>query len=438
MAPDPERQARQLWQRLAPQRWPLPPAALPPGSALVGGAVRDGLLDRLGPHPDLDLVVPGDAVALARQLRRRFGGSCVVLDAERSIARLVIEGWTIDLARCAGDDLSSDLQRRDYSINALALPLAGDAPLLDPGGGLADLAAGRLRALAEANLLDDPLRLLRGLRLACELGFTIEPLTLSWIETHHQRLGVVAGERVLAELERLAAAPAGDRGLSATLRAGLLAPWAGSGASPAALACLDGLDAGGARKRGLDAAEIATALPLARLAAVLSGEALARLHASRRLQQQVSRLRRWRERLAPPAAPATKATTARTAAASGPALEALPEAERLALQRDLEADLPALLLHLDAAGARAALQRWRDPDDPLFHPRPPLDGRRLQSELGLPAGPELGALLAHLSRERAFGRLPQSGAAAESDGLACARAWLAQRAVTAAAERRHD
>ncbi|MFM7327018.1 MAG: hypothetical protein ACKO4L_19245, partial [Nodosilinea sp.] len=54
-----------------------------------------------------------------------------------------------------------------------------------------------------------------------------------------------------------------------------------------------------------------------------------------------------------------------------------------------------------------ALTRWRDPDDPLFHPRPPLNGRQLQQELGLPAGPALGRLLEALKRERAFGRLPR-------------------------------
>jgi tRNA nucleotidyltransferase (CCA-adding enzyme) len=109
------------------------------------------------------------------------------------------------------------------------------------------------------------------------------------------------------------------------------------------------------------------------------------------------RLRRWRRELAE-----------REAAD----LEGLGEAERLELQRDLEEDLPALLLDLPPATAQAALARWRDPADPLFHPRPPLDGRQLQRELGMAAGPELGQLLEALSRERAFGRL--SAAAPEN------------------------
>ncbi|MEA5411479.1 hypothetical protein VB737_06855, partial [Synechococcus sp. BA-120 BA3] len=165
----------------------MAPHQLPAGTALVGGAVRDGLLGRLTPRPDLDLVVPVDAIDLARRLGRQLGGSCVVLDQERSIARLVLQGWTIDLARCAGEDLAADLTRRDFTANAIALPLEGaastgpgsaaDLRLIDPCGGLPDLAASRLVAISEANLLDDPLRLLRGVRLACELAFRIAPAT---------------------------------------------------------------------------------------------------------------------------------------------------------------------------------------------------------------------------------------------------------------------
>ena len=80
----------QLRERLAPAQWPLPLARLPEGTALVGGAVRDGLLDRLQEQPDLDLVVPSDAIALTKALARELHGTCVVLDAERSIARLVL------------------------------------------------------------------------------------------------------------------------------------------------------------------------------------------------------------------------------------------------------------------------------------------------------------------------------------------------------------
>jgi tRNA nucleotidyltransferase (CCA-adding enzyme) len=175
---------------------------------------------------------------------------------------------------------------------------------------------------------------------------------------------------------------------------------------------LAGLTRERAQERGLTAEETATALPLARLAAVLEGEGLARLQASRRLQLRCRRLRRWRRELAERAATD---------------LEGLGEGERLELQRDLEEDLPALLLDLPPTASRVALARWRDPADPLFHPRPPLDGRQLQRELGMGAGPELGRLLEALSRERAFGRLP----AATADALSGQQ----RRQVLIAAER---
>ena len=399
--------AQALRQRLATERWPVPPEALPAGTALVGGAVRDGLLGRLADKPDLDLVVPAEAIALARRLARERRGSCVVLDAERDIARLVLQGWTVDLARREGPDLASDLQRRDYSANAIALPLEPGAALLDPTGGLAALAAGQLVAVSERNLLDDPLRLLRGVRLAWELELELEGTSLEWIRRHARQLRAVAGERVLAELERLAQTAAGEEGLAQALALGLLQPW---GADPQAAAVLRQLSREAAAIRGLRESDGAEQLPLARLAALLPAEAVANLKGSRRLLRGCERLRHWWQRLESVGAAAT--------------LAALAEEERLQLQRDLETILPALLLRLPADEARALLERWRDPDDPLCHPRPPLNGDALRQALPLPAGPQLGALLQHLTLERAFGRLEGSGAAGRSQALAAARRWL--------------
>ena len=417
--------AADAWQRLAPQRWPVPPQAFPPGTALVGGAVRDALLNRLGPQPDLDLVLPGDAVAVCRELRRQHGGSAVVLDAERSIARWVVRGWTVDLARQEGGSLQADLRRRDYTINAMALPLAAPDQLIDLLGGREHLASGELVAVAEANLLDDPLRLLRGLRLASELGFRLEARTQGWIAQHAGTLAAVAGERVLAELEKLAAAPAGAEGLAQVLEAGLLHPWLhpdGPGIAPpagdteTARQRLRPLTPSQATALGLSAAEAAEALPLARLAALLGAETLQRLRSSRKLQQRVERLRRWQTRLG---AAATAAATA----------EQMPEPERLQLHRQLEDDLAALLLGWPPASARPWLARWRNADDPLFHPRPAIDGDSLQRELQLRPSPQLGQLLHHLMLEQAFGRL--SGPEA---GLHCARQWLLAQADAGGAE----
>lgn len=407
--------AEELWQRLLAEPWPLPQEALPPGTALVGGAVRDGLLGRLERQPDLDLVVPGDALALARQLARAHGGSCVVLDAERSIARLVLGGWSLDLARQEGSSLEADLKRRDYTINAIALPLpaagAAAAALVDPTGGLNHLGSRQLVAVSEANLLADPLRLLRGIRLACCLNFEIEPTSRRWIESHASQLAQVAGERVLAELEKLASAACGETGLALALECGLLRSWGADAATPRNATPLSALGLDQAQDRGLQAEEISWALPLARLTALLPPEALAGLRSSRRLQQRCRALRHWRQELG-----------------SVGGWDGLPEAGRLALCSELEADLPALLLLLPQSAA-GLLERWRLPSDPLFHPVPPLDGLSLQQELAIPPGRQLGRLLAHLTLERAFGRLaagPEAHAEARAEVLAAAQSWWQQ------------
>lgn len=423
--------------RLAMERWPVPPAAFPAGTALVGGAVRDGLLGRLGERPDLDLVVPVEAIALGERLSREHGGRCVVLDQERSIARLVIRGWSVDLARQAGADLATDLLRRDFRLNALALPLAADSQLLDPSGGLADLAAGLIQAVSEANLLDDPLRLLRGERLAAELGFRLDATSAAWIQRHCRRIDPVAPERVRVELEKLAACAGGGEGLARVLTIGLLDAWrrptaanamghaisgeptgaadgagggaAGSAAESAATgAALRQLTPEAAAARGLSEDEARMALPLARLATLLDAASWGRLHASRALQRRCGLLRSWWAQLQGPGG------------VRDPAAPFGSEREQVHFHRDLEQDLPALLLMLPLPFAREWLPRWRDPGDPLFHPRPPLDGTELQQRLGLAPSRRLGELLAHLTIERAFGRLESS-----EDALAAARLWLA-------------
>ena len=394
--------AGQVLERLNPADWPLPTGAFPQGTALVGGAVRDALLNRLGPRPDLDLVVSGDAIGFAKEASRRWGGTCVVLDEGHGIARLVIQGWTIDLAAQEGASLEADLGRRDFTVNAIALPLEEGAVLVDPTGGLDHLQRGQLVAVQEANLVADPLRLLRGLRLASELGFELEPQSQVWIERHAALLGSVAGERVLAELEKLAAAPEGHRGLQACQTMGLLHPW---GADPLAQASLQELSEQNARARGLGNEELGWALPLARLAALFGRKALEGLRSSRRLQQRCHTLRHWQ-----------------TASSRGQ----LSETDQLRLHQELEADLPALLLFWPEASAQTAMGRWRDPADPLFHPRPPIDGKSLQEHLALKPSRQLGELLHHITLERAFRRLP-AAPEPSPEGMAqvwaCAKRW---------------
>ena len=402
--------AAQLWRSLQPERWPLSIDQLPAGAVLVGGAVRDGLLGRLPETPDLDFIVPEQALTSARRLAREHEGACVVLDAERDMARVALKGWTIDLARQDGATLNEDLNRRDFRLNAIALKMDGTSPrLLDPTGGLKDLREGRIAAVREKNLQDDPLRLLRGVRLMAELGMSIDALTLEMIQRNRELLRHAAPERIQAEILRLVAAPAADRAIQTTTEMDLLQPWS----TQSNTVFSQGSPAIGEACALLTTSERAQALPLARLTALLTDAGLKQLRCSRKQMHRCERLRHWwMETLG-----------------KEPCIhpDQLAEQDRLALHQDLEKDLPALILALPESEQTHWLMRWRNPQDPLFHPRPPLDGNSLQQNLRVSPGPILGALIRHLTLERAYGRLSN-----REQALHAARSWLSHHSVSTA------
>lgn len=185
----------------------------------VGGSVRDLLLGRT--LHDLDLVVAGEALPLARTVANAFHGAFVPLDEENGMARAVLRGRedgpaiTLDFARLRGEDLPADLAARDFTVNSIAMAPAalldflegtpGEAEVIDPWGGQADLQAGLLRALRPQAFQDDPLRTLRAVRLAAELHFRIDLPTAAWIRQSADLLQQVSAERIRDELARLLA-----------------------------------------------------------------------------------------------------------------------------------------------------------------------------------------------------------------------------------------
>jgi putative nucleotidyltransferase with HDIG domain len=179
---------------------------------LVGGAVRDRLLGR--PVTDFDVALAGDAADAARRLAREARGTPFSLSdafgAWRVIAR--DRSWQVDFVPLRDGDLAADLQARDFTVNAMAEPLAG-GEVIDLHGGREDLAAGRLRMVSEHSLADDPLRTLRAARFAAELGLEIDPETAAAARRHAPGLGAVAAERIFAELKRLLCAPGARAGL---------------------------------------------------------------------------------------------------------------------------------------------------------------------------------------------------------------------------------
>jgi putative nucleotidyltransferase with HDIG domain len=197
---------------------------------LVGGAVRDALAVRRLPRvgaADLDVTVDRDAVAIARRLADAAGGAFVPLDAERGAARVLVGGHRIDLTDLRAPTLDADLAARDFTVNALAVPVRellerGRAPIVDPSGGLADLARRRLRPPGPGVLLDDPLRALRGVRLEAELGFRLTPAAARAVAAAAAALSRVSAERVRDELTALLGLTAAADALRRADRLGLL------------------------------------------------------------------------------------------------------------------------------------------------------------------------------------------------------------------------
>jgi poly(A) polymerase len=185
---------------------------------LVGGAVRDRLLGRR--TGDLDVVLDGEPREAARALARTARAAAFALSEEYGGWRVVARdgAWQVDFERLRGTTLEEDLALRDFTVNAIAEPLGepGTAPsgeAIDPLGGVEDLARRRLREAGPHAFADDPLRVLRLVRLAVELELEADADTRARAQAHAAALGEVAPERVFMELRRILDAPRAVGGL---------------------------------------------------------------------------------------------------------------------------------------------------------------------------------------------------------------------------------
>jgi tRNA nucleotidyltransferase/poly(A) polymerase len=309
---------------------------------VVGGGVRDQLLGR--PVVDLD-VACADPQEAAHRFARRFGGAAFPLSERHGAWRVATAGseQTIDFTPLP-DGIDADLATRDFTFNAIALPLGGGEPR-DPHGGRADLEAGIVRVVTDGVFRDDPLRLLRAVRLEDELGFRMSQRTEELVRESASLAAHPAGERILGELSRLSAD--GYRRLD---ELGVLQQLGGSLAGP-----LDAVDD-----------------PDFRLVVVFR-ERLSQLPISRPLRRYAATLLRAR-------APA--------------------DASARSIHRFRRATEPWALDALAFVGASELAPtvedaRRADPPEPLVR----------GDELGLPPGPEIGRILALIDEERAAGTI---------------------------------
>ena len=203
--------------------------------AIVGGPVRDALLDR-STH-DLDFTTnarPDDILKIVKPIStatwdigRAFGtigakisGEQVEITTYRADS---YDGVTRKPTVEFGDTLEQDLVRRDFTVNAMALRVPGPA-LVDPTGGVEDLIAQTLRTptTPEVSFGDDPLRMLRAARFAAQLGFDIDAETLTAMAELRETLSIISAERVQSELVRLLQSDAPDRGIRILVTSGLM------------------------------------------------------------------------------------------------------------------------------------------------------------------------------------------------------------------------
>ena len=158
--------------------------------------------------PDRDYVTSADPLALGPNLAQAFGGRCIVMDARRAYIRIAAPRLPpVDLAPLAGGSISEDLARRDFTVNAMAAMLPDRSPLLDPFAGRADLHYGVVRQVSASSLFDDPLRVMRAIRLVTEKGFVVDLATRSAMQEATPGLRWVHPERVRMELIRALSSP---------------------------------------------------------------------------------------------------------------------------------------------------------------------------------------------------------------------------------------
>ena len=204
---------------------------------LVGGPVRDAVLDV--PANDLDFVLIGDAPTLASDLAEELGGQ-VTVHSRFGTATVEIEGDRIDivtarkevyplpgsLPEVLASSLEDDLARRDFSINAMALPLSGDSPeVIDPHGGLEGLAYRRVATLHPGSFTDDPSRMLRAVRYEQRLGLQISDTTLSEMQSAlaGRHADAVSGDRWRQEFQKIFEEPQAFKMLIRAIGLGVLA-----------------------------------------------------------------------------------------------------------------------------------------------------------------------------------------------------------------------
>ena len=370
---------------------------LPYGSILVGGYVRDLILERLSHYPDIDVVIPNNSLEIGKNIAKKFSGKFLILDQNRNIVRIIFSNFTIDIANQTHQLLSEDLKSRDFTINSIGFSFY-DEKLIDPANGIYDLNNSLLRSFRSENLLDDPLRILRCFRFVSELNFYIEPNIIEFIELNKFHLKTVSVERIQYELKKIVQ---GKEALKTVefLNKIKIFDWIQSYENNYSNNLLF-INFDNFLKDEID-----KFFPIAYLKELLQEPVISKFKFSKSDTYAINSLRRWIDKL------------------KEKSIFNFTEIERFDMHKDLEMILPAFILYLPKKFHKEWLKRWRNKKDKLFHPRNYINGDQLKKIVGIEDGPLLGDLLNYLSREFAYERLNDF-----DEAIYKAKEWFQQNA----------
>lgn len=387
----------------------------------MGGCVRDALLGYASPYLDLDFVLPENPVQTAQAIARHYRAGFVVLDEARQIARVVFDGATADFALQVGSTLTEDLQRRDFTVNAIAYS-PHTQTFVDPLNGQADLKHRLLRMISAENLQDDPLRLMRAFRQAAQLSFSVEAKTRAQLHDLAPLLSRVAAERIRVEMSYLLSHTAGTPWLKALCQDGLL-EHSFPQATASGMVLIEKMDDAeaeiitrwpqmevllhrtlsdrpksgeGVRRTVFATAKLVGLLPADVAIAKLTLQSMKYSRAEINFVLMVlTGLAQLQQELRPN---------------SGSFNSFLSKRQQYSLFRQMREAFPAVVVVAIASGLSLVsvaplIDEYLNPQSPIAHPKPLVTGQALMGALALPSGPMVGKLLLALELAQAEGKI---------------------------------
>jgi poly(A) polymerase len=434
---------------------------------LVGGSVRDALVGRVPEEFDLTTDARPDAI---EALVRPLASSVVTVGARFGTVRAVVDGVECEITTyrsdvylpesrkpevAFGDDIETDLSRRDFTVNAMALRLP-EPELVDPFDGAVDLAAGRLRTpmAPDVSFTDDPLRVLRAARFVAGLHLEPAPELVEAVVAHRQRLEIVSAERIRDELSKLLVLPDPSPGLWFLVRTGVadeFLPELGAlqleqdpihhhkdvlahtiavvqKVGPDLVLRLAALlhDIGKPKTRSFEHGR-ATFHHHEVVGARMTRERLNALRYPKEIVEAVTQLVYLHLRIHTYAMGWTDAAVRRYVRDAGDLLDRLNELQRCDCTTRNERKARALERRMDELEARIAELAAQEE---LAAIRPPLDGRQVMQFLGVPPGPVVGRALDHLLEARL-----DEGPIEADDAYGRLAAWARDQGIEVAGER---